>query len=327
MKKKMKKNKLLLTLVVGAIFGMIFCAGIIYAQGNYTENYVENDGITRVIDTATKNDTRAISVKITTTLPPEPEQLPIYYVIDVSVDKDKAISIAKKFNFDVGPKIIAYPVQPEKALSPLKTKYLFKNEPYYLEIDTSSNAITYANKDKMMKISDNLPSESDAIKIAQNFLKRYGISINNATIETETIYLNKLDTSTNEILDKQPMMVQVRFKRNVDGMSVVGPGGKIIVAIGDDDEPVYFFKNWRTIESVGAADIIPLSAAIEKLKRLEVKDVPVTPLNSIEVIGIKIGYYEDIPSEEQTNYKPVWVFDVKTPASTETIQLCVDATI
>ncbi|HJH25656.1 MAG TPA: hypothetical protein C5S37_02535 [Methanophagales archaeon] len=108
---------------------------------------------------------------------------------------------------------------------------------------------------------------------------------------------------------------------------MVGPGGKIIVAIGDDDEPVYFFKNWRTIEPAGTADIIPLSAAIEKLKRLEVKDVPVTPLNSIEVIGIKIGYYEDIPSEEQTTYKPVWVFDVKTPASTETIQLCVDATI
>ena len=85
MKKKIKKNKLLLTLAVGAIFGMIFCAGIIYAQGNYTENYVENDGITRVIDTATKNDTRAISVKIATTLPPEPEQLSCREIVNENI--------------------------------------------------------------------------------------------------------------------------------------------------------------------------------------------------------------------------------------------------
>lgn len=316
----MRKNKLLLVAIL--VFGVLL-AGLAYAQ---SADYVENDAIARVTDTITHDDVRTVDVKIATVLPDETKRLPIYRVTDVNVSKSEAISIAKEFNFGTEPKVISYPVQPENALSPLKTKYLFKNGSCYIEIDASSKAVLYGNSDEMMKVSNNLPSESDAIKIAQKFLEQHGISVNNATIEAETIFLNKMDTNTNKILDKKPMMVQVKFKRYIDGMRVMGAGGKVIVTIGDDGEPVYFLKNWRTLEPAGTTDVIPLSAAIDKLKRLEVKDVPITPIRSIEVIGINLGYYGDIPSEEQTSYKPVWVFDIKTPTSTETIQLCVDAT-
>lgn len=315
----MKKNKVLL--VAALVLGVLL-AGLAYAQ---TAGYAENDAIARVTDTITHGNVRTVNVEIATALPDEPKQLPIYRVTDANASKYEAIAIAKEFNFGTEPKVISYPVQPGNALSLLKTKYLFKNGSCYIEIDASSRAVIYGNSDKMMKVSSNLPSESDAIKIAQKFLEEHGISVNNATVEAETIFLNKLDTSTNEILDKKPMMIQVRFKRYVDGMRVMGAGGEVIVTIGDDGEPVYFLKNWRALEPSGTTDVIPLSAAIDKLKRLEVKDVPITPIRSIEVIGINLGYYGDIPSEEQTAYKPVWVFDVKTPTSTEMIQLCVDA--
>jgi|GEM_PF-3429419 len=316
----MKKNKVLL--VVALVFGVLL-AGLAYAQA---AGYAENGAIASVTDTITHDNVRTVNVEIATVLPDEPKQLPIYRVTDANVSKCEAIAIAKEFNFGTEPKVISYPVQPGNALSLLKTKYLFKNGSCYIEIDASSRAVMYGNSDKMMRVSNNLPSKSDAIKMAQKFLKQHGISVNNATIEAETIFLNKLDTSTNEILDKKPMMVQVRFKRYVDGMRVMGAGGKVIVTIGDDGEPVHFLRNWRTLEPAGTTDVIPLSAAIDKLKRLEVKDVPLTPIRSIEVIGVNLGYYGDIPSEEQTSYEPVWVFDVKTPTSTETIQLCVDAT-
>lgn len=316
----MKKNKVLLA--VALVLGVLL-TGLAYAQA---AGYAENDAIARVTDTITHDNVRTVNVEIATVLPDEPKQLPIYRVTDANVSKDEAIAIAKEFNFGTEPKVISYPVQPGNALSPLKTKYLFKNGSCYIEIDASSRAVMYGNSDKMMRVSNNnLPSESDAIKIAQKFLEEHGISVNNATIEAETIFLNKLDTSTNEILDKKPMMVQVRFKRYVDGMRVMGAGGEVIVTIGDGGEPVYFLKNWRALEPAGTTDVIPLSAAIDKLKQLDVKDVPLTPIRSIEVIGINLGYYGDIPSEEQTSYEPVWVFDVKTPTSTETIQLCVDA--
>jgi len=207
----------------------------------------------------------------------------------------------------------------------MKTKYLFKNGNEYLEIDASSNAITFAKNDKIMKLSASLPSESDATKIAQEFLKSHGITVNDASLETETIYLNKLDVETNQILDTIPMMVQVRFKRNVNGMPVVGPGGKIIVDVGNNGEPIYLFKNWRQLEPVETSGIIPFEKAIEKLSRLEVKDVPVTPLKSIEIVRAKLGYYEADSTEEQKIYTPVWIFDVKNSIGAERIFLYVDA--
>jgi len=305
------RNKILLTaLVVG-----IALMGLVSAN-------IQLDRISKVVP-ASQNIN--IDVKVNIDSPVVPDKVPVYRVAEAIVSQNEAISIAKDFSFTSNPVVITYPTQPENKSSPMKTKYLFKNGNEQLGIDASSNAITYAKNDKLMKPSASLPSESEAIKIAQEFLKSHGVTINDASVETETIYLNKLNVETNQILDKIPMMVQVKFKRNINGVPVVGPGGKIIVDIGNNGEPIYFFKNWRLLEPAGTSGIIPFSRAVEKLSRLEVKDVPVTPLKSVEIVGAKLGYYEAESTEEQKIYTPVWIFDVKNSMGTERISLYVDA--
>ncbi|MFZ3059715.1 MAG: hypothetical protein WA102_08240 [Candidatus Methanoperedens sp.] len=305
------RNKILLTaLVVG-----IALIGIVSAN-------VHLDRISKV-DSITQNTN--IDVKINVGSPVVPDKVSVYRVAEAIVSQNEAILTAKDFSFTSNPVVITYPTQPENKSSPMKTKYLFKNGNEHFGIDASSNAITYAKNDKVMKPSASLPPESEAIKIAQEFLKSHSITLNDASIETETIYLNKLNVETNQILDKIPMMVQVKFRRNINGMPVVGPGGKVIVDVGNNGEPIYLFKNWRQLEPAGTSGIIPFSRAVEKLSRLEVKDVPVTPLKSIEIVGAKLGYYEADSTEEQKVYTPVWIFDVKNSIGTERISLYVDA--
>lgn len=306
----MRNNLLLTALVVG-----IALIGLVSAN-------VQIDRISNVVP-ASQNIN--IDVKVNIDSPVVPAKVPIYRVTETIVGQNEAMSTAKEYSFASDPIVITYPIQPDNRSSPMKTKYLFKNGNEHFGIDASSNAITYAKNDKLMKPSASLPSESEAIKIAQEFLKSHGVTINDASVETETIYLNKLNVETNQILDKIPMMVQVKIKRNVNGMPVVGPGGKIIVDLGNNGETIYFFKNWRQLEQTGTSGIIPFNKAVEKLSRLEVKDVPMTPLKSVEIVGAKLGYYEADSTEEQKIYTPVWIFDVKNSIGTERISLYVDA--
>lgn len=305
------RNKILFTaLVVGiALMGLVSA----------------NVQIDRISKVSPASQNTIIDVKVEISPPAVPAKVPVYRVAETIVGQNEAISAAKQFGFTADPVVITYPAQPENKSSPMKTKYLFKNGNEHFGIDASSNAITYAKNNKVMKPSASLPPESEAIKIAQDFLKSHGFTINDASVETETIYLNKLNVETNQILDKIPMMVQVNFKRNMNGMPVVGPGGKIIVDVGSNGEPIYFFKNWRQLEPAGTSGIIPFSRAVEKLSRLEVKDVPVTPLKSVEIVGARFGYYEADSTEEQKIYAPVWIFDVKNSMGTERISLYVDA--
>ncbi len=307
------RYKILLTaLVVG-----IALMGLVSAN-------IQPDRISKV-GSDTQSTIQNIDVKVNIDSTVVPAKVPVYRVVETIVSQNEAISSAKEFSFASDPIVITYPTHPEDKSSPMKTKYLFKNGNEYMGIDASSNAITYAKNDKVMKPSASLPSEPEAIKIAQEFLKSHSVAINDASVETETIHLNKLNVETNQILEKIPMMVQIKFKRNINGMPVVGPGGKIIVDVGNNGEPIYFFKNWRRLEPAGTSEIIPFKKAVEKLSRLEVKDVPLTPWRSFNIVGAKLGYYEADSTEEQKIYSPVWIFDVKNSMGTEKISLSVDA--
>lgn len=159
-----------------------------------------------------------------------------------------------------------------------------------------------------------LPSEAEAIKLAPKLAEKYGgIPKDAKLIHVETVYLVGYNLSTKKEEERIPMFISLVYKREIDGLPVVGPGGEINIDLGNN-EVLTFLKIWRKLEYVGEVKIISAEKAFEKLKRGEVVNKPVSPLK-LEVIQIKPGYYAKGLGEKQEYYKPVWVFYCKDELS------------
>jgi hypothetical protein len=65
---------------------------------------------------------------------------------------------------------------------------------------------------------------------------------------------------------------------------------------------------WRTVSPDGTAPIIPVSAAIEKVKRGELLGHKPKCACQLNVDKISLGYYEKDRDESQEFLEPVWIF-------------------
>ncbi len=90
----------------------------------------------------------------------------------------------------------------------------------------------------------------------------------------KTEYVNR----TARVVYKKPILVSVSFKRHLNGFPVVGPGGEISISLGNNGKLLDLTKIWRKLEYVGDVQIISAKEAFEKLKRGEVVNKPMRPL-------------------------------------------------
>ncbi|WP_197080283.1 two-component system regulatory protein YycI [Methanosarcina siciliae] len=181
-----------------------------------------------------------------------------------------------------------------------------KTLPYYKVIKEEK---IRENVDKVIAPRKLLPSEEEAVEIANKFLEERnslpeGVYMSN--VETFTIKTSNEDSGSVE--KETPAFLRVSYNRILDGYPVVGPGDSMEVCIGEKEEIVYFFKTWREVQNVGEVSILDVNSAIEKLNQGD----SVQPVKSghkpVEINEIEIGYYSDTPGEKQDFYKPVWIF-------------------
>lgn len=170
----------------------------------------------------------------------------------------------------------------------------------------------HENNDTIITPRKSLPTEKDAIKIANEYLQNNNHLPNNAYLSNvETLYIKTINTSTGEgVVEKEdPVLVQVSYGRSIGKYPVVGPGDEITVSIGENNEVIYVSKNWKELEQVGEISIIDANAAISKLKEGKIvqntagPDCPIVEINEIEV-----GYFSDLSDSGQEFYEPVWIF-------------------
>jgi len=160
------------------------------------------------------------------------------------------------------------------------------------------------------KVRYNLPSEEEAVKFAIKALERYGGLPEDAVLsKVQTEYAEVIDTDTGKV-DRKPTLIKVTFKRCIDEMPVIGPGGKIVVYIGDNGEVVDLTKIWRKLEYAGKVKIIPAKEAFEKLVKGEVIMKPMGRLK-LKVTDVEVGYYAVGFGKKQEYYTPVWIFHCK----------------
>jgi hypothetical protein len=155
----------------------------------------------------------------------------------------------------------------------------------------------------------NLPSETDAPQAAQKALIPYGGLPQDAKLAfVKTGYIEGYNGETGEVTEKLPIETNVQYNRLIDGKPVVGDGGYIRMDLGDYGELISLFKVWRTVSPDGTAPIIPVSAAIEKIKRGELLGHKPKCACQLNVDKISLGYYEKDRGETQEYLEPVWIF-------------------
>lgn len=180
--------------------------------------------------------------------------------------------------------------------------------PYYKVISEENEN---EQKSGLMGVRESLPSEKEALLIANQYLRDKGSLPKDAHLSrVETNYLEKVDTSSGEgvVVEEYPVCVEVTYDRYINGMSVVGLGDSITVTLGDDGEVLYYAKYWRKLDQVGSVDVISGDKAIEKLNRGETIVQEAGDSGTIEINNIELGYFSYGPEDEQEFYEPVWIF-------------------
>lgn len=161
-----------------------------------------------------------------------------------------------------------------------------------------------------------LISSAEASKVAESLLTNYGGLPSDAGSPTSsTNYVELINGTSGEIIEKNPENTMVCFYRNINGIPVVGYSDRIAVdfwARGD----IWINKKWRTLEYAGTnSTIIPPEKALIKLSRGEILDRPMCCLYVFSVEKISLGYYEKYPSFDNPVgfddpvivYEPVWI--------------------
>jgi regulatory protein YycI of two-component signal transduction system YycFG len=180
--------------------------------------------------------------------------------------------------------------------------------PYYKVVSEENEN---EQKSGLMKVRESLPSEKEAVAIADQYLRDKGSFPEDASISNiETITMQERDTSSGEgvVVGEYPLFVEVSYDRHINGMPVVGPGDSITVSLGDDGEVIYYAKYWRKLEQVGNVEVISGDKAIEKLNRGETIVQEAGYGGSIEINNIELGYFSNGAGDEQEFYEPVWIF-------------------
>ena len=181
--------------------------------------------------------------------------------------------------------------------------------PYYKVLKEES---IHESQSNVIKARESVPSEDVATKIAEEYLLENGYIPEDAYLsDVESLYLKTINTSTGkEVVEKkEPVLVEVTYKRQIGDIPVVGPGDSIAVSLGEDGEVIYFFKTWRELELAGEITVIDANTAIKDLKEGKTIQKPAGSENPIvEINDIEIGYFSEASGSEQDFYKPVWIF-------------------
>jgi PKD repeat protein len=158
----------------------------------------------------------------------------------------------------------------------------------------------------------NVPSEKDAPDIAKTILNAYGGLPQDAIFwGASTSYAKLINTTTL----KERMIAEdtmVTWKRQLNNRSITGDNDIIRVLLGDNGNPLWVYKEWRTYTYSGVVQVIPVEKAIEKLENGDTIDQYLETNNDINIHNISLGYYVKGLEVPDVNVEPVWIFSGNT---------------
>jgi uncharacterized membrane protein len=167
----------------------------------------------------------------------------------------------------------------------------------------------------LTSLKNSVTSEEEAPGVAEQVMASYGgIPSDAVLVLVNTSYAKKINGDTGEVMEKWPVSTSVAYHRNLNGMPIVGDGDRIHIDLGENGEPLWIVKIWRTLEYTGSnVSIISPQQAIEKLQNGESINHLMTDQSTI-ITNISLGVYEKSRSDPQIFLEPVWIFSGTTPS-------------
>jgi hypothetical protein len=157
-------------------------------------------------------------------------------------------------------------------------------------------------------IKNSTPSKSEAPAIAEKALAAYGGLPPDAVLSSVFISESVTEKSSGEKTERHPIMTQVFYNREINGMPVIGERDGISVALGENGELLVVMKRWRALEKTGEmAQVIAPDKAVERLKRGETYTI-LQSSKTAYIDYVRLGYYEKPGKIREIVLEPVWIF-------------------
>jgi len=241
-------------------------------------------------------------------------KMTLYKVVDRSVDEEYVQSIGKRMDLqEVG--------------SDRRFYYMGDEEGKVLQVDRVTGIYKYQDLNRLWNakaIPKELPSSEEAQGRAKEYLENVGLLPQDAVFyevitegPAEVEYsIDKSGNLHEDEGEKHEMDRQVVFARHLksgqETLSVVGPGAKLKVYIGENGEVIGAQGGWRDVEPTEEIEIMSSDEARNLLEvcgpRVCLMQLPY--YDKLEIKGVTVGYFEKEWGKTQTYLIPVYIFSV-----------------
>ncbi len=241
-------------------------------------------------------------------------EMPVYNVIPATVDSAYVRQIANRF-CQINGRFCGAPLGPG---DPGEVNVI--DGAHELRVTLGTGSIHYENTARWLTWRNRAPRlllDESVVDRASEILTALQRRPADA-IETEVSYLwQELRLKDDDTADPDSsfaVATRVAFRRELgtgEKFPVVGPGGVISVALGQDGELQRIFEGgWRRLIPGGTVPLMPLEAAIEALNRYgwdaAVEELR-TRLDEIIVLDWELGYYEPAADVNTPRITPVYI--------------------
>lgn len=232
--------------------------------------------------------------------PANPPQMMVYTVVPQNTRED-AVEIAKKLGV-------------AEELEQIDDYLLYANEgEWNFQYRLPSSAFSFDTHRKSgrnpIDMPEYLPSEEDAIVIAEQYLKSKGIWEDSAEYSRTVYQYGYTLSGANNTKQLVHQTMDVLFGRNLNGYNVAGD--YIKVSIGGNGDVIGLFKVWRTYTPDKEYAVISPEEAYQKLIQ-NGSVFPVSKEDQVSINRVYPGYATRTPSESMDLLKPVYAFDYET---------------
>lgn len=213
---------------------------------------------------------------------------------------------------------IPYTTQSSTGTISLSTPFPYSpaTAPMYTVIAKDS---IFEGSQKIMDVKASIPSESEAVPLAEKALEKYGGLPKDAILsKVEQVSIKKYNLSSGQIEEQYPQWTQIIYEQRVNGSPVIGPGAEINIGLGENGELLQIEKAWRYLEYDKDVPIISAEEGFEKLKKGDLLESAQSSLSGLEISEIQLGYYAEDREHDQKAYTPVWIFYGRHPDSSNT---------
>jgi hypothetical protein len=176
----------------------------------------------------------------------------------------------------------------------------FEQPPHEFTVYRPSRAIRYvdANRWQIDNGGSTLNlSDDEAIRAALEAVEQLGLFGDDKFVPTKVTRLNvSITEKGSDQIDQRIIDAGIVFSRNLDDLTVIGPGGKVVVYL-DPDIRLTGFEGWREPDDVLG----------------EIQSYWNTPLDTdlVTIEDLQIGYLELGRLQRQTIMQPVYVLTLR----------------